>query len=102
MSQEVSRCHSTESFFFFREGLNNRKSQVEAERISGIMTAKYCEQAGCLQRDSVERQEYAGAPSARTRDSKEQGGARNEKLALAGYYDFPAKYEQIRKLHLCD
>lgn len=26
----------------------------------------------------------------------------NEKLALAGYYDFPAKYEQLRKLHLCD
>lgn len=26
----------------------------------------------------------------------------NEKLALAGYYDFPAQYEQIRKLHLCD
>lgn len=26
----------------------------------------------------------------------------NEKLAHAGYYDFPAKYEQLRKLHLCD
>ena len=26
----------------------------------------------------------------------------NKKLALAGYYDFPAQYEQIRKLHLCD
>ena len=26
----------------------------------------------------------------------------NEKLALAGYYDVPAQYEQIRKLHLCD
>ena len=26
----------------------------------------------------------------------------NEKLALAGYYDFPAQYEHIRKLHLCD
>lgn len=26
----------------------------------------------------------------------------NEKLALAGYYDFPAQYEQIRNLHLCD
>lgn len=25
-----------------------------------------------------------------------------EKLALAGYYDFPAQYEQNRKLHLCD
>ena len=25
----------------------------------------------------------------------------NEKLARAGYYDFPAQYEQIRKLHLC-
>lgn len=26
----------------------------------------------------------------------------NEKLALAGYFDFPAQYEQLRKLHLCD
>ena len=26
----------------------------------------------------------------------------NEKLAMAGYYDSPAQYEQIRKLHLCD
>ena len=26
----------------------------------------------------------------------------NEKLALAGFYDFPAQYEQLRKLHLCD
>lgn len=26
----------------------------------------------------------------------------NEKLALAGYYDFPAQYEHLRKLHLCD
>lgn len=26
----------------------------------------------------------------------------NEKLALAGYYDFPSQYEHLRKLHLCD
>jgi len=26
----------------------------------------------------------------------------DEKLALAGYYDFPAQYERLRKLHLCD
>lgn len=26
----------------------------------------------------------------------------NEKLALAGYFDYPAQYEQLRKLHLCD
>ena len=26
----------------------------------------------------------------------------NERLILAGYYDFPAQYEQLRKLHLCD
>lgn len=25
----------------------------------------------------------------------------NEKLAQAGYYDFPAQYERLRKLHLC-
>lgn len=26
----------------------------------------------------------------------------DEKLALAGYYNFPAQYERLRKLHLCD
>lgn len=26
----------------------------------------------------------------------------NEKLAQAGYYDFPAQYERLRKMHLCD
>ena len=26
----------------------------------------------------------------------------NEKLALAGFYDFLAQYERLRKLHLCD
>ncbi len=26
----------------------------------------------------------------------------NEKLALAGYYDFPAQYERLRQLHSCD
>lgn len=26
----------------------------------------------------------------------------NERLAQAGYYDFPAQYERLRKMHLCD
>jgi group II intron reverse transcriptase/maturase len=26
----------------------------------------------------------------------------NKRLAQAGYYDFPARYESLRKLHLCD
>lgn len=26
----------------------------------------------------------------------------NERLTLAGYYDFPVQYEHLRKLHLCD
>ena len=26
----------------------------------------------------------------------------NEKLAQAGYFDFPALYEQLRNLYLCD
>jgi RNA-directed DNA polymerase len=25
----------------------------------------------------------------------------NKRLAMAGYYDFPAQYESFRKLHLC-
>ncbi len=41
------------------------------------MTAKYRERAGCPQRDSVEREGYAGAPSASTREGKERGGAKS-------------------------
>ena len=37
------------------------------------MTAKY--RKGCRQRDSVEREAYAGAPSASNREGKERGGA---------------------------
>ena len=39
------------------------------------MTAKYCGNTGCLQKDSTECKGYAGAPSVHHRDSEEQASA---------------------------
>ena len=39
------------------------------------MNAEYLEQEGCLQRDSAEHEEYAGAQSVDTREGKEADGA---------------------------
>ena len=58
--------------FIFREGLNNRKSQVKGGRRAGVVKAEY--QKGCPQRDSVEREEYTerGVPA---REDEERDGA---------------------------
>lgn len=40
------------------------------------MTAKYCSNTGCPQRDSTECKEYVGAPNVNPRDRKERTGAR--------------------------
>lgn len=40
------------------------------------MTAKYCSNTGCPQRDSTECKEYVGAPNVNPRDRKEGTGAR--------------------------
>lgn len=40
------------------------------------MTAKYCSNTGCPQRDSTECKEYVGAPNVNLRDRKERTGAR--------------------------
>ena len=61
------------------------------------MKAKYCEQAGCLQRDSVERQEYVGAPSTRTRDSKEQGGASDLLEKILDRDNMNRAYKQVKR-----
>ena len=39
------------------------------------MTAKYCSNTGCPQRDSTECKEYVGAPNVNPRDRKERTGA---------------------------
>lgn len=55
---------------FFREGLNNRMSQVHTGSRVGAMKAEY--RKGCLQRDSVEREKYAGAQSNDTREIEKE------------------------------
>ena len=39
------------------------------------MTAKYCSNTGCPQKDSTECKEYVGAPNVNPRDRKERTGA---------------------------
>ena len=40
------------------------------------MTAKYCSNTGCPQKDSTECKEYVGAPNVNPRDRKERTSAR--------------------------
>lgn len=72
--QEVSRGHSTEGKKT-REGLNNRKSPVDYKKEVNMEKAEYCSDASCLQRDSAEHEEYAGARSVGNQKGKEQDGA---------------------------
>jgi len=60
------------------------------------MKAEY--RKGCLQRDSVEREGYAGVPSVGTRDNRERDNA-TEKLVKAGYYALAVDYEFKRLKH---
>lgn len=50
------------------EGLNNRKSLVQTGRRVDVMKAEY--RKSCRQRDSVERERYAGARSIEARKGK--------------------------------
>lgn len=63
------------------------------------MTAKYCEKAGCLQRDSVERQEYAGAPSTGNRESGERGGADDLLERILNRDNLNKAYKQVKRNH---
>ena len=61
------------------------------------MKAEY--RKGCLQRDSVEREGYAGVPSVGTRDNRERDNATEKKLVKAGYYVLAVDYEFKRLKH---
>ena len=61
--------------FFFREGPNNHKSQVNEGRSVGMMKTEYIGNDGFLQRDGVEHEEYAEAWSTENQENKERDGA---------------------------
>ncbi|HBC94702.1 MAG TPA: group II intron reverse transcriptase/maturase [Pelotomaculum sp.] len=61
------------------------------------MTAKY--RKGCLQRDSVERQEYAGAPSAGNREGKERDGAGDLLERILDRNNLNRAYKQVKRNH---
>ena len=63
------------------------------------MTAKYCEQAGCLQRDSVERQGYAGAPSAGNRESEKRDGANDMLERILDRDNLNRAYKRVKRNH---
>ena len=63
------------------------------------MTAKYREEASCLQRDSVERQEYAGAPSTSNRDGRERDGAGNLFESILNRDNLNRAYKQVKRNH---
>ena len=63
------------------------------------MTAKYCEQVGCLQRDSVEREGYAGAPSTGNRESKERGGAADQLERILDRDNLNRAYKRVKRNH---
>ena len=63
------------------------------------MTAKYCGQAGCPQRDSVEREGYAGAPSTGNRESEERDGANDLLERILGRNNLNRAYKRVKGNH---
>lgn len=72
-----------------------------------MMKTEYIKNGGCLQRDSVEQEEYAEAYSANGQEVEEKGGAwsgilihtiSNERLARKGYYDISEAYKSMHLL----
>ncbi len=61
------------------------------------MTAKY--RKGCLQRDSVEREEYAGAPSTVPRDGGERDGAEDLLESILDRSNLNRAYRQVKRNH---
>ena len=62
------------------------------------MRAKYPER-GCPQRDSVEREEYAGARSSGAREGKERGGAEDLLEAILNRDNLNQAYKQVKRNH---
>lgn len=63
------------------------------------MTAKYRKIAGCPQRDSVEREGYAGAPSASAREGEERGGANDLLERILDRNNLNRAYKQVKRNH---
>ncbi len=61
------------------------------------MKAEYRE--GCLQRDSVEREGYAGAQNTITQESKERGGARDLLESILERDNLNRAYKQVKRNH---
>lgn len=61
------------------------------------MKAEY--RKGCLQRDSVERQEYAGAQSTSARESKERDGAIDLLEKILERDNLNRAYKQVKRNH---
>lgn len=61
------------------------------------MKAEYRE--GCLQRDSVEREGYAGAQNAITQESKERGGANDLLERILERDNLNRAYKQVKRNH---
>lgn len=61
------------------------------------MTAKY--RKGFVQRDSVEREEYAKAPSASTGEGKERGGAEGLLERILDRNNLNRAYKQVKRNH---
>ena len=54
---------------------------------------------GCLQRDSVEREGYAGAQNTITQESKERGGARDLLESILERDNLNRAYKQVKRNH---
>lgn len=64
------------------------------------MKAKYCGDTGCLQRGSVEREEYAGAPSAGLREGRERDGASSGLLeSILDRDNLNRAYKRVKRNH---
>ena len=61
------------------------------------MTAKY--RKGCQQRDSVEREEYAGAPRASNREGEERGGVGDLLERILTRDNLNRAYKQVKRNH---
>lgn len=61
------------------------------------MTAKY--RKGCLQRDSVERKEYTGAPSTGNREGRERDGANDLLERILDRNNLNRAYRQVKSNH---
>lgn len=63
----------------------------------GVLKAEY--RKDCLQRDGVERKEYAGVQSTNPRDGKERGGANDLLESILDKENLNRAYKQVKRNH---